>query len=209
MTETVTQKKTLRELRKEMTLDQADVALMIGVSQATVSRFENGTQVPERSQRQKLEELYETRDIRWIDKNQIDLAWLRWTDPKAPRKSLRWWREHRHLTVSELAELSGLSERTINNWERGTAPKMRPKNRRAAAKALMVAPDRIILPGDEEGEDSTYVDRTANLRSELRGARRALRLAYDILREDAAITHRWQETRDQILPEIVRELKGT
>jgi transcriptional regulator with XRE-family HTH domain len=207
MTETATQKKTLKELRKENLFSQAEVAEMLGVSQAKMSRFENGTQVPERQERYRLEQLYGTPEIRWIDKNQIDLAWLRWTDPKAPRKSLRWWREHRHLTVSELAELSGLSERTINNWERGTAPKMRPKNRRAAAKALMVAPDKIILPGDEE--DATYIDRTANLRSELRGARRALRLAYDILREDAAITHRWQETRDQILPEIVRELKGT
>jgi transcriptional regulator with XRE-family HTH domain len=206
-TETAIQEKTLRELRKENGFSQADVAEFVDVSQATVSRFENGTQVPNGQERARLEQLYNTPDIRWIDKNQADLAWLRWTDPKAPRKSLRWWREHRHLTVSELAKLSGLSERTINNWEHGTAPKMRPKNRRAAAKALMVAPDKIILPGDEE--DATYIDRTANLRSELRGARRALRLAYDILREDAAITHRWQETRDQILPEIVRELKGT
>jgi transcriptional regulator with XRE-family HTH domain len=209
MTQTAIQKMTLKALREEMGFSQRDVAEMVGISAASISRYETGTQLPDSPERQRLEQFYGTKDIRWIDTNQKDLKWLRWTDPNAPRKSLRWWREHRHLTVGELSELSGLSTRTINNWEHGTAPKMRPKNRRAVAKALMVAPDKIILPGDEEGEDATYVDRTANLRSELRGARRALRLAYDILREDAAITHRWQETRDQVMPEIVRELKGT
>jgi transcriptional regulator with XRE-family HTH domain len=209
MVEATMQKKTLKELRKESLLSQADVAEMIGVSQAKLSRFESGVQVPDSSERARLEQLYSTPEIKWIDKNQIDLKWLRFTNPSDPRKSLRWWREHRYLGVGELAELSGLSERTINNMERGASLRVRPKNRRALAKALMVAPDKLVLPGDEEAEDSTYIDRTAILRSELRGARRALRLAYDILREDAAITHRWQATRDDVMPDIVRELKGT
>jgi transcriptional regulator with XRE-family HTH domain len=214
MTQTAIQKKSLKELRKESLLSQADVADILGVSQATVSRFESGVQVPERGQRQTLRELYDTElhgtsGVQWIDKNQLDLKWLRHTNPNDPRRTLRWWRDHRHLSVEELAELSGLSPKTINNWEKGAVLTMRPKNRRALAKALMIAPDKLVLPGDEEKLSPGFTDRTANLRAELRGARHALRLAYDILREDAAITHRWQQSRDDVMPEIVRELKGT
>jgi transcriptional regulator with XRE-family HTH domain len=209
MTETLIHKKTLKELRKENLLSQADVAEMIGVSQAKVSRFEAGTQVPDFEERARLAQLYSTPEIRWIDKNQIDLKWLRHTNANDPKRTLRWWRDHRHLSVEELAELSGLSSRTINSWEKGAVLSMRPKNRRALAKALMIAPDKLVLPGDEERLSPGFTDRTANLRAELRGARHALRLAYDILREDAAITHRWQQARDDVMPEIVRELKGT
>lgn len=207
--QTTIAKKSLKELRKENLLSQADVAKIVGISQAKASRFERGTQVPDAQERARFEQLYSTPEIRWIDGNQVDLKWIRYTNPNDPAHTLKWWREHRHLSIEELSKLSGISQRTINNWERGAVLTMRPKNRRTLAKALMIAPDKLVLPGDEESLDPGYIDRTANLRAELRGARRALRKAYDILSDDAAITHRYQQRRDNVMPDIVRELKGT
>ena len=202
-------KKTLKELRRESALSQADIAEMLGVSQAAVSRFESGVQLPEAEARQKLEELYETQDIRFIDKNQIDLKWLRFTDPNAPKRSLKWWREERHLSTEELAELAGVSPRAINNIERGSTLSIRPKNRRALAKALMVAPDKLVLPGDDEAADPGFTDRTATLRAELRESRRTNRKMYDFVINDSNITFKGQDIRDRLLPELQRELRGT
>lgn len=202
-------KRTLKELREGNLLSQRDVAEMLGVSGATVSRYETGEQVPDAPMRGRLQELYETSEIRWIDKNAASLAWVRYTDPSAPKRSLRWWRQERHLSVEELSDLAGVSPRTINSWERGATLTMRPKNRRALAKALMVAPDKIVLPSDAIEEDPAFFDRTAQIRAELRGAQRALRKAYDFMVDDSNITFKAQDIRDDLLPEIQRELKGT
>lgn len=208
----MTEKKTLKEWRIANGLKQKELAELAGCSTSLVSHIESGqSRLTTRGGYEIAAALGVSVDqIVAIDATEGLTLNHRGIDgfaPSAPRKDLRWWRERRALTLAELSSLSGVYSSRISQIESGKARKVQSDTRRKLAQALGVDPGKLALPG--ERKTSAEEDRLeALLRADLRGARSALKKAYDFMRNDAAITFRYQDTRDAILPDIEREVRG-
>lgn len=201
----------LKEWRIAAGITQAELAEKAGVSQATLSRVERGGE-PSTVLRRRLNGVVGRGVLRYGGKRDT-LAYLIDVDPDAPRKPLRWWRVTRSMSSMDLELASGISARTINNIEKGATIRVHPSTRRALAKALMVHPTKLVLPGDENVEEfgGESPDVLSYTRAELRSRDRVLRRAYDFLRDGANVTHRAQDERNysDLLGDIERELRGT
>jgi transcriptional regulator with XRE-family HTH domain len=133
--------------------------------------------------------------------------------PDQPRNTLKWWRERRTLGVRELSRLSGVSIAVIAHIENGKGKGHYPQGvrkitRRKLAKALAVAPDHLIFPGDsDKPSEEQALER--QLSADLRGARSALKKACDILIEDPNLSFKGQDKRDAVWADLIRELRGT
>ncbi len=216
MTEAQVARKTLREWRQEAGLNQRELAELAGIKRATMSHLEIGLVNITSPAGQKVLDALQVHagqvlpDNTW--KSALQARQAQWADdgfsPTAPVKPLDWWRCYRSLSISELAVLTGIARANLQSMMYGRQNGVTPKTRAALAGALKVAPDKLILPGDDAvPTDKQSVE--SLLRAELRGARRALRRSYDFLRDDSNISLRNLEKRDALLPEIERELKGT
>ncbi len=213
MTEEKMEKMTLREWRKYLGLSQVDVARLAECSNSTVGLVERGAiSFKTDAGRRILDALSVTADA-VLQENQLEgcvgspLWDIDGFAPEAPRRGLKWWREARVLSLENLGLLAQIDGAHIFRIEHGKTGAVRPLTRHKLAKALRVAPDKLVFHGDRPIETST-VRVEDLLREELRGARRALKKARDFMRNDAAITFRYQDARDAILPDIEREVRG-
>lgn len=59
------------------------------------------------------------------------------------RKTLREWRESQYMTLAELANLMGVTTRTVWTWEHGTEPRF--SNRRQLAHVLNIEPSQLVF----------------------------------------------------------------
>jgi len=67
---------------------------------------------------------------------------------------IRWYRERLMWTQKELAESTGVSFRTIQNWEGGKSnPRPGSWQVRRVAEAFRVSPSRLLF-----GEENPYAD---------------------------------------------------
>lgn len=207
------ERKTLKEWRLDVGITQTDIAKMLGCSRTNIQYLEAGVvSLDSRTARDYMdalnlsEEMVELGPPKWAADNAV------WIDDgykaDTPRRPLKWWRLRRGLSQAALAGLAGLHPVTIRALERGKQNLGAPGTRSKVASALRVSPEKLVLPGDKDGPDED-VDVTAVLRAELRGKIRVLKKARDFMRNDAAITFRYQDARDAILPDIEREIRGT
>lgn len=215
MTETNGQRKqTLRDWREEFGLEQQELAELCGCPQPNISAVENGVRGPGGPTARKaaealgieLSQLLPGKPLRQVE---IDTSW--WEDgfsPTAPRETLRWWREKRCLTPAQLSILSGMRSTHLYKIENNQLKRVTLSTRRRLTTALKVAPDKLILPGDTATPSQKQrVEDT--FREDLRAARRALRIAFDFMREDYKIASRYLEERDKALEVVMREMRGT
>lgn len=205
------QKVTLKEWRTQAGMTQAELAEAIGISQATLCRVETGIE-PTSAVKRKINAHIGRGVIKYGGKRDT-LAYLRDINPDAPVKPLKWWRLERHMTHWELERDSGVSGRTVQNIESGRVGYVRPSTKRKLAKALMVHPDKIVLPGEGREEELGEPGYTKSdlLRSELRAKERVLRRCYDFLRDGRYVTH-WAQDQGMyvsLLSDVERELRGT
>jgi transcriptional regulator with XRE-family HTH domain len=213
MTETKLERKTLREWRQEMRLTQLEVAELAGISDNHYRQYERGDLSIRKKTGLKITNALGIKPSQVVPAEwKIDVDTSDWVDdgfsPEAPRQTLKWWRERRGLSQRELSYLAGISIGYAGNIEGGAVKRVPPHTRRKLARALQVAPVKLIFPGDD-AVPSSEKSLESILRAELRGARRALGKAHDFMVDDANITFRAQDKRDSLLPEIQRELKGT
>lgn len=220
MMDTQTEWRSPAQWREHLGFNQAEFADLAGCDQTYISKLETGyqpfnsrvgrrylwvlenrgvepalvdTEAPNRARKKKIEE-----QSVWIEDG------YRATSPK---RSLAEWRLARGLSQADLALLSGLNEQTIGRIERGENP-TKPITRQRLAKVLQVRKDKLILPGDKAPTEAA-VRIEDDLRAQLRSARHTLRKAYDFMSDDAQLSWKGQDTRDSLLPEIQRELKGS
>lgn len=213
MMETKT-RKPLAQWRAEAGLTQIELAAMAGCSASLVREIEAGKASPDTPMGRQIALVLD------LDVDQILRKFITressipeiWADDgyreDAPRNTLKWWREKRAISQADLERMSGVGGGQVNAIERGKRKGCRPSTRRKLAAALRVAPSKLILPG-EDATPAAEKQSEEHLRAELRDARRALRKAYDFIVDDAAITFRYQERRDALLPEIRQKLRGT
>lgn len=205
------EKVTLKEWRTAAGMTQAELAQEVGISQATLCRAETGIE-PTSGVKRKINAYVGRGTLKYGGKRDT-LAYLRDVNPDAPVKPLKWWRLERHMTHWELERDSGVSDRTIQNIETGRVGYVRSSTKRKLAKALMIHPDKIVLPGESREEDLGEPGYTKSdlLRSELRAKERVLRRCYDFLRDGRCVTHWAQDqwTYTSLLSEVERELRGT
>jgi len=127
-------------------LTQAELAQKVGVSQPSISHFESGKSVPSSSQLKSLHRilggLIESRSS--ADDRQ----------PPGESSPLGVWlnnvRTRKGLTVSELAQLSGLTSATIYNIESGRIDNPQMGTRDALIRALGETPDSETIEATEE-----------------------------------------------------------
>lgn len=214
--DTQLEKKTLREWREEGGLSQTELSDLAGCSASTVSGMESGGNLTTGRVGRAVAQVLGIDNSQIINlkipKGRIDHHV--WPDDgfslETPAQTLQCWREQRSISQNELVVLSGVSGHTIRHIEAGSyaSKKVLPRTRRMLAEALRVSPHKLILPGDNR---PTVQNRGVEdlLRSELRGARHALRKSYDVLRDDPNMSFRGLDIRDKILPDIEREIRGT
>jgi len=206
------ERKTLREWRKDAGFTQVELEELSGTRSDSISEMEIGLRdIKGREGRRVLQALGVTyAQVVQVDPAvNIDISGWEETgkDRGAPVKDLRWWREYRGLSQRELAALSGITVAALIRIEQGINSSTKPYARRALQSALCVAPDKLILPGDDKKE-SVDTPLTDILRADLRGSRRALKKCYDFLSQDPNIAFRSQDARDALLRDIGPELKG-
>lgn len=214
MTDTKLEKKTLKEWREEAGLQQGEVGELAGCSHATVSAVELGNISLDAKAARRILEVLELDKSEVLQENELEdfYGFANWADdgysPDAPRRPLKWWRQRRNLSLSDLHHLAGVARSTIQRLEApGSTYPTRPLTKRNLCKALRLEPDKLLLPGEGVPEESRIL-LDDGLRAELRGARRALKKAYDFIREDPNVSLRALDKRDAILPDIERELRG-
>jgi transcriptional regulator with XRE-family HTH domain len=220
VTETL-EKKTLKQWREYLSISQRELAEMARCAHVTVSALETGMLAPNCKAGERILAVMEGFGISesTIDiaegikeaKREIEESGV-WVEDgfraTTPKRTLEEWREARNLSQRDLSILAGFSIRSIQLIERGEQEFVRPRNRQKLAKALRVRSNKLILPGDKV-PTQTDIKVEESLRADLRGARRALHNAYVFMLDDSNITFRAQETRDALMPDIRRELKGT
>ena len=209
------ERKTLREWRDYVGLTQVELSELSGLSPSAISDYENGrlrlwgANCVRLAEALGVDQSQIIRVGRGDVIREVDVSW--WEDgfsDEAPVMKLRGWRERRQLSQGELEVLSGVGATTISNIENDKYRAITAAVRRKLTKALALRPDKLILPGDKTAPVD-HRDIEDVLRAELRGARRALRLAFDFLREDPNIAFRSLESRDKVLEVVMREMKGT
>lgn len=206
-------KKTVREWREEFGFKQYEFAELAGCARSALGTIERGEVILDSGTGKKvlaaLHELGVNPDQiapSGRPEDTIDISAFDDFSQDAPRKPLKWWRERRALSIRALWRLSGVGVTTISSIENGHQVKLQAATKRKLCLALQIAPDSLALPGDPQATDEGTVE--GYLRAELRGARHALRKAYDFMRHDPNITHRALDTRDAVLPDIERETRG-
>lgn len=214
MTETNGQRKqTLGEWRDELGMTQRGIARAAGISEVQYWKLEKGYILLSDYYLEKLVPVFNVQAQQIIpSRPKLDFDPDEWPDDgllrEAPVQPLKWWRERRGLTQAEFAAFSHVGFNTIKDIEQGRSIRVRPPTKRRLARSLRVAVDKIAFPGDGK-PISSEKPREDLLREDLRAARYALRKAHDFMIDDAAITFRYQEQRDALLPDIQRELRGT
>ena len=214
------QRRSLTEWRKILGFSQEEFAQRARCSTTKLSRLETGgdtfdTMAGKRVL-QTLEELGV--DPLLVDKK----AGLRyrqekaeerglWTEdgyrPTAPKRYLKDWRLARGLSQRDLGLIAKVHPGTISALENGAKPSPAPLTRQALARALRVRQNRVLY-SEDEAPTVTEVRIEDRLRQDLRRVQYRLHQAYDFMREDANIAFKAQDTRDALLPEIQRELRG-
>lgn len=212
-TEEQQQRKTLREWRERRGFSQKGMARIAHLNNTTIFGLEKGAIPLDSESAQKVMAFLEVTPEQVLPCSyEVDIDPGMWPNdgliPEAPHQPLKWWRERRGLTQTELCVYAGVSLNTVKDIEQATWKNVRPATRRKLARALKVAPDKIIFPGQNVRPSSEREPEDV-LRAELRGARRALRKAYDFLRDDPNIALKALDKRDAIMGDIERELRGT
>lgn len=119
----------IRAARKQNALTQKELALKLGITQATISNWEKGKAEPDEEQKEKLQSILgpETLSQRLAgqeDASSVLAAWL----SKA--------RQEAHMTVAQVAEKANVSVPTIYNIEAGRAQNPRRRTIELLEKAL-------------------------------------------------------------------------
>lgn len=213
MTETELERKTLREWRESVGLEQRELADLCGVSHQRISALELGERRIENTTGQlvaktlglSIEQIMPERPkgVTVPDTS----GWDDGFSQSAPREHLRWWREHRGLSQRQLAAMAGLYYSHFTKIELGLLKSVTITTRRKLATALKVHLEKLILPGDD-ATPSRQQALEDLLRAELNGKKRAIRRLHDFLIDDSNITFKAQDARDALLRDIGPELKG-
>lgn len=206
------EKKTLREWREDAGLTQRELGELVGTTQAYISDLEvwrRPIDVPVGRSAMEILGISETQILPppGID-DEEDLDWSEdGFSSSAPKRNVAAWRLTRCMSRRQLVFLSGLSRRAVSAIENNEKGNIRPLTRRKLARALRVDPGKLILPGDniqllEERSREDF------LRSELRGKTKALKKCYDFLIQDSNLSFKALDSRDALVRDVEKELKG-
>ncbi len=107
-------KRTLKSIRKEFELDQAQLAELLEVSPGTISQWERGETKPRSENKARIITL------RGMDKSRVDEILGREDEgQKWQADRLKALRKEKDLTQAEMAELLDVSPNTVSGWEAG------------------------------------------------------------------------------------------
>lgn len=209
-------RQTLKEWRHETGLTQRELAELAGVDKSSVAHVEQGLRSIKGRTARPIAAALDLHMSQIVEEPpKTPMSFKNSHSPDLPRKTLQSWRQQYSLSLGDLAVLAQLQPDTLRRIENGSLDNKRPirnvriTTRIKLARALGIPVGNLIVPGDNTPTPTvTEESLEALLRSELRGARRALRKAYDFLRHDPNISHRALDQRDAILPDIERETKG-
>ena len=111
----------LKKLRKRLSLTQADLAALVGVSTAAVTSWETGKTTPARKAREAIAELRRTRrgpaDRRAAQRPGPGATGQRTT--RLTPSDIRAIRKQAGLSQKEMADRLGVSPNAVSNWETG------------------------------------------------------------------------------------------